>query len=354
MADIDTVRNRFRRLKPSKSVVRLIAFVVVVALAIGVTLYLVWQNRPTKEDLLEQAGMIGKAELLVGVKDDIPGVAFKDPQSGVFSGFDIDIAYLVAADLGFRPNEVRFLMIEDEDRSRMRASDGQAYRTVDLVIASYSITAEREAERGVSFSDPYLVTEQSVVTLTGHPPIQHLSDLRDKDVCTISTSTSNVQGNNAGAKMVQRKTLSQCFDGLRRREFPAVTSDAAILAGFVDKEPEVFRHHDIGLSDSESWGVNTGGNEALRTLVNLSLYRSLHDPQDKRWEDAYDKHLRPLEAKSLPQPVAIDRQPEVDEVEVRQWPWEKVGGLMRLAPNPVEHRRRWASSGRWRCCRHSR
>ena len=40
---------------------------------------------------------------------------------------------------------------------------------VKLVIASYSITAEREAKAGVTFSAPYLYTEQSVLTLKRLP-----------------------------------------------------------------------------------------------------------------------------------------------------------------------------------------
>lgn len=352
-ADSETRGTRSRRLP--KGSATLVAFTVVVALAVGLLLYLVWQNVPTEDDLKEQAGLIGKPELLIGVKDDIPNVAYRDPITGQYSGFDIDIAYLVAADLGFRPHEVRFLTIEDEDRNRMRARDGDRHRTVDIVIATYSVTVERELEREVSFSDPYLNTEQSVMTRRGHTSVQDLTDLTGKKVCTISTSTSQVPAADAGALMVHKNKISDCLPGLRNGEYEAITSDATLLAGFVAAEPEVFQHHDIGLSTPESWGVNTGGKEELRTLVNLSLYRSLHDPRDRRWEDAYDRHLRPLEQASLPQPVAIDNQPDVREVEVRQWPWETLAGMIRSRPSrPAERRRRAASSGRWRCCQHFR
>jgi glutamate transport system substrate-binding protein len=92
---------------------------------------------------------------------------------------------MVAADLGFRRSEVRFLSIESEDRARRQATDVDGRRiTVDLVIASYSITPAREADAAVSFSVPYLSTEQSVVTLTGHQPVSTLEDLRGKKVCT--------------------------------------------------------------------------------------------------------------------------------------------------------------------------
>lgn len=120
----------------------------------------------------------------------MPGVSLQDPATGAFSGFDIDIGYLIAADLGFRPHEVRFLPLENEDRNRMYARDGNGYRTVDLVIATYSITEQRARDPNVRFSSPYLNTEQSVMTLAAKPPVQDLSDLRDKPVCTITITTS--------------------------------------------------------------------------------------------------------------------------------------------------------------------
>ncbi|MEN3360973.1 MAG: hypothetical protein V7637_4955 [Mycobacteriales bacterium] len=69
--------------------------------------------------------------------------------------------------------------------------------------------------------------------------------------------------------------------------------------------------------------MNVGPNEALRTLVNLALYRSWHDPGDRRWEDAFERDLRPLQVDSPDQDVAIDQQPEVSKPAVREWPWQR-------------------------------
>src|SRR4051794_18092591 len=150
----------------SAMAVRLVAVTVTLVLALWVVVAVVLLTGPPSEDQLRrQAGLDGKRELLVGVKDDQPGVAYRN-RDGSFSGFDIDIAYLVAAGLGFRRDEVRFLSIESEDRARMQATDAHGNRMgVDLVVASYSIPPERERVPGVRFSEPYLYTEQSVVTL---------------------------------------------------------------------------------------------------------------------------------------------------------------------------------------------
>jgi glutamate transport system substrate-binding protein len=298
--------------------------VLVVVLVIG-TVVVVVAGPPSEDDLLKQAGMIGKRELLVGVRDDQPGVSELDGRTGVFRGFDIDIAYMIAADLGFRPNEVRFLSVQAEDRQRMRALDPRShlFTTVDLVVASYSITPAREAA-GAHFSAAYLHTEQSVVTRPDHAPVRALSDLAREQVCTLATSTSAAALRQAGvANPRQENQDSVCIAGLLSRKYDAVTTDAAILAGFVHQHRGQLVHHDIGLEAAEDWGVNVGPNEALRTLVNLSIYRSWHDPDDRRWEDAFDRNLRPEQVDSPQQDVAEDRQPEVGKPAVRQWPWQR-------------------------------
>jgi len=43
------------------------------------------------------AAIEARGFIRVGVKDDQPGFGFKDPASGVWSGFDIEIAKLMAA-----------------------------------------------------------------------------------------------------------------------------------------------------------------------------------------------------------------------------------------------------------------
>ncbi|MEV4756562.1 transporter substrate-binding domain-containing protein [Micromonospora sp. NPDC049559] len=301
--------------------VRLVALLVALAVAaVAVVTTLVLTGPPSRQDLLEQAGLIGKRELLVGVKDDQPGIGWQDPQTKVFSGFDIDIALMIASDLGFRPNEVKFIPIQSEDRSRMQAGG----KIVDLVIASYSVTAEREASDQVTFSAPYLETEQSVLTRVDHRRVDTLFDLAGERVCTLATSTSAARASLAGATLVRKLGIGECEKELLEGRIDAITTDAAILAGLVNRNREKLRLYDVGDEASEFYGVNTGDSEALRDLVNLTLYQSLTDPDDRRWEDAFDRHLRPEQPAAGDQPVAVDQQPDVKEVEVRRWPWETL------------------------------
>jgi glutamate transport system substrate-binding protein len=322
-AEQPPARSRRWPVVPAVRLAIVLALIVVVVLVTIVVV--VVTGPPSEDDLLRQAGLVGKRELLIGVRDDQPGVSLQDPHSGVFTGFDIDIAYMIASDLGFRPSEVRFLPIQGEDRERMRAHDPRTgtYVTVDMVLAAYSITPQRIAN-GANFSAPYLRSEQSVVTLKGHAPVRSLSDLTGEPVCTLATSTSLDALRASGIdRPVLEQQDSACIAGVLSGKYKAASTDAAILAGFVTEHPHELAHWDIGLDTDENWGVNVGANNALRTLVNLSLYKSFHDPGDRRWEQAYDKNLRPEQKDSLDQDVAVDQQPPVDRPAVRQWPWQR-------------------------------
>jgi glutamate transport system substrate-binding protein len=310
----------------SAMAVRLIAVgaALVLALAIAFVVVVV-AGPPSVEELRSRAGLDDRRQLLIGVKEDQPGIALR--RGNTWTGFDIDIAYMIAEDLGFRRSEVKFVSIESEDRARMQATDVDGSRVgVDLVIASYSITPEREAVAGVTFSAPYLYTEQSVVTRIDHDDVSTLEDLAGAKTCSLATATSETPAKKAQMKVVSRKKIIECFQALDAGLVEAVTTDAAILAGYKDQQPTKYKHSDIGLEATEAWGVNVGENEALRDLVNLTLYRSREDPKDTRWEEAFDKNLRVEEDTNGKAPIAVAQQPVVrDEPEVRQWPWERVG-----------------------------
>lgn len=294
----------------------------VLALSIGMARLFVG-GPPSVEELRAQAGVENWPVLKIGVKDDQPGTAlFRD---GIWRGFDIDIAYMIAEDLGFRRSEVEFYEIESEDRARMQATDGYNRRTpVQMVIASFSITAEREQMAGVTFSAPYLYTEQSVLTLMGHEKVSALADLKGRNVCTLSTATSEDAPRLAGAIVSSRNQINECVDELRAHSVDAISTDAAILAGFKYQFPTEFEHWDLGLDKTEAWGINVGENPALKKLVDLTLYRSLKDPADDRWESAYDANLRIEEPANGAAPIAVAEQPDVPKPDVREQPWERM------------------------------
>ena len=301
---------------------RLAGLGLLIVLTLAVTLgRLLVGGPPSVAELRAQAKVDTWTTLNIGVKDDQYGTAYRDP-SGIWSGFDIEIAYMIAEDLGFRRDDVRFYGLESEDRARMQATDAQNNRVpVQLVIASYSITDERKLA-GVKFSQPYLYTEQSVITLADHPPVVALEDLGGKQVCTLSTSTSQTALDKVQAVVTRKNRVKECFEALDKGEVEAISTDAAILAGWKHRFPDKYTHWDLGLESNERWGVNVGENPALGTLVDLTLYRSWADPEDDRWETAYEDNLQSQTDPVKKTPIAVGEQPRVERPDVRRLPWE--------------------------------
>ncbi|MFC7533693.1 transporter substrate-binding domain-containing protein [Actinoplanes sp. GCM10030250] len=303
---------------------RLAGLGLLLVLTIAVTLGgLLVTGPPSVDELREQAGVDSWDHLAIGVKDDQFGVASYDKEKKSWSGFDIDMAYMIAEDLGFRRDDVKFYGLESEDRARMQAIDPATGErvSVQLVIASYSITDERRTA-GVRFSAPYLYTEQSVVTLNGHAAVSAIEDLAFQRVCTLSTSTSSSALKDAGAYVVRKNRVSECFTELDRKTVDAISTDAAILAGYKWKYPEKYKHWDLGLEKAEKWGVNVGENPALETLVNLTLYRSYTDPKDDRWERAWRENFQDELKPNGTTPIAVAQQPPAERPDVRRLPWE--------------------------------
>jgi glutamate transport system substrate-binding protein len=310
---------------------RLVAVGVVITLVLAFSWVRLFHiGPPSIEDLRRAAGVDEWTTLPIAVKDDQPGIAERDPADGIWRGFDIDIAYMIAEDLGFRREEVRFYGIESEDRARMEATDLEGKPVpVKMVIASYSITEAREREPNVMFTQSYLHTEQSVITLKGHPKVASLEEFKSKDVCSLSSSTSAETARVSGAQLTRRNRVSECFDLLDREGVDAISTDAAILGGFKAESPGKYDHWDLGSDKTEAWGVSVGANEALRDLVNITLYRSFKDPKDARWEQAYEKNIRDETAANMSAdgqlvPLARPQQPDTTRPRVRELPWEEV------------------------------
>src|SRR5216684_3802145 len=84
----------------------------------------------TTMDKLQKAGKI-----TIGIKIDQPGIGLKDPSTGKYGGFDVEIGKLIAADLGLRADQIAFTEAVSANRETFIGNG-----TVDIVIASYSIT----------------------------------------------------------------------------------------------------------------------------------------------------------------------------------------------------------------------
>lgn len=112
--------------------------------------------------------------------------------SCVATGFDVELAYLMAQEMGME------LVIEDMYFDGLLAALDQG--TVDFVMAAMTINDERK--EAALFSTPYFNASQAVVVLEDYEGIQTVEDIADKKVISPSSPMYSKGANPALVPMV--------------------------------------------------------------------------------------------------------------------------------------------------------
>lgn len=173
----------------------------------------------TRMKELAEAGTIK-----IGVKYDQPGLGFKDAASDTPTGFDVEMAKQLAASLGITGDDIEWVETISDNREPF-LEDG----TVDLVLASYSITDERR--QVVGQAGPYLVTGQQLL-VAADSDIASVDDVKGEEVCSVTGSTSLDNIEAEGAKPVGFDTYSECVEKVLDGTVSAMSTDGTILAGY--------------------------------------------------------------------------------------------------------------------------
>lgn len=192
-------------------------------------------------------GLSGKGKTLkVGIDTDQPGLGYQE--STEIHGLDADIARCVAGQLGY--GTVDFVSTNAPDREKVLENG-----TVQMVVATFSITPERE--KVVSFAGPYFVTGQAVMVRT-ESPIHGVQDLAGKKVCSVrgTTSVDNLKAKQPKLVPKQYDTFSQCALDLAQGKVDAMTTDRAILAGYSAQQQYQGKFKIVGSTFSvEKYGI---------------------------------------------------------------------------------------------------
>ncbi|MCW2912473.1 MAG: extracellular solute-binding protein family 3 [Actinomycetia bacterium] len=184
-------------------------------------------------------GVAAKAKsgkLVIGVKYDQPSLGLKGPNGP--EGFDVDVAKYIAKKLGVT-DEKNIEFKEAVSANRESFLDNG---TVDMVIATYSITAARLPK--VTYGGPYIITHQDIMVRANDSSIKDLASLKGKNICAVKGSNSwkNItDGTNklnvkVAAKTVDALGYKDCITKLKGGTLDAVSTDATILAGFASQD----------------------------------------------------------------------------------------------------------------------
>ena len=247
----------------------------------------------TTMDRLNKAGKIK-----IGVKYDQPGLGQLNPGTNKPEGFDVEIAKIVAAALGLKPDQIEFT----ESVSKNRESFIQN-GTVDIIVATYSITDSRK--QVVGFAGPYYVTGQDLLVRKDDDKIKGPDDLAGKKVCSVTGSTplATIQSKYKSAVAVPFATYTECVQQLLNGSVDAVTTDGAILLGYAARQPTQLKV--VGKSFStEKYGIGLKKEDTeFRNFVNDVLDKSFTSGD---WKKAYDATLG-KSGSAAPEPPKLER-----------------------------------------------
>ena len=241
-----------------------------------------------------------RGRLVVGTKFDQPLFGFKNAD-GALEGFDIEIAKLLAGGLfgDDAQDRVQFVETVSKDRESFLASG-----TVDIVVATYSITAERK--RVVAFAGPYYIAGQDILVRRDESTIRRADDLNGRRVCAVqgSTSLETIRARAPGADLsVTFDRYSLCAEALLAGRVDAVTTDNTILLGLVKEHPGQLKLVNDPFT-VEPYGVGLKhGDTAFRSFLNDRLEQIYASGEWKRAFEATLGHA----GEPVPNPPPIDR-----------------------------------------------
>ncbi len=229
------------------------------------------------------SGIVGKAssdkKLVFGVKADQPGLGLQT--GGNYTGFDIEIAKIIAKGLGVPESGIEYKTTVSSNREPF-IQQGQ----VDVVVATYTINDERK--KVVNFGGPYYVAGQDLLVPTAST-ITGPESLAGKKVCSVSGSTpaKRIQTDYKDAKLQQFDSYSKCVTALAGGQVDAVTTDDIILAGYAAQDQYVGKFKVVGKKFSEEpYGIgvkkdDTEGcnkiNEILKAAASDGSYKAAWD-----------------------------------------------------------------------------
>jgi glutamate transport system substrate-binding protein len=244
---------------------------------------------------LNEAGTI-----TIGTKFDQPGFGLLNPNTQTPEGFDVEIAKLVAAELGIAADDIEWVETVSANREPF-LQNGQ----VDMVVATYTINDARK--QLIDFAGPYYEAGQDIMVAEGNPEgIEGPDDLAGKNVCSVegSTPAQNIRDNYPEATLTLFDVYSKCADALSAGQVDAVTTDNVILTGLVAGSDGGFELVGNPFT-TEPYGIGVPlGDTEFRNFINDVLEEAFENGD---WEAAWDRTAGDISGTEAPEPPTVDR-----------------------------------------------
>lgn len=244
------------------------------------------------------AELAAAGEVTIGTKFDQPGFGLLNPATNEPEGFDVEIAKIVAAELGIEEDGINWVETVSANREPF-IQEGR----VDYVVATYTINDDRKEV--VDFAGPYYIAGQDIMVAAGNPlGIEGPDDLAGTTTCSVegSTPAENIRTNYPDAEITLFDVYTKCAEALKNGQVDSVTTDNVILLGIIAQDPESFELVDNPFTE-EPYGIGLElGNDEFRSFVNDVLEESF---ADGRWAAAWESTAGQFA--ETPEPPSVDR-----------------------------------------------
>ncbi|ASU84869.1 glutamate-binding protein [Nocardiopsis gilva YIM 90087] len=219
--------------------------------------------------------------ITIGVKYDQPGLGLEEGGDKP-TGLDVDVATYVAKELGYDEGQIEWTEAASANRETFLQQG-----TVDMVVATYSITDERK--KLVDFAGPYYVAQQDILVQDGNEDITKAEDLAGKKLCSASGSRSAhtiTETLEIDAELRETQNYSECLQLLTDGQIDAVTTDNTILAGYAAQQPGKFKLLGQEIQE-ERYGIGLPKGSTERCeAVNKAISKMYEDGSAEKYLDA--------------------------------------------------------------------
>ncbi|MEA4987825.1 MAG: amino acid ABC transporter substrate-binding protein [Anaerovorax sp.] len=249
------------------------SWILVLVLIIGVFATGCGTKGETDEVTLDDTSLTdiqAKGTLVVGCDDEFPPMGFRD-ENGEVTGFDIELAKLVAEKLGV---EAVVQPIDWKTKEMSLESN-----KIDVIWNGYTIDKERNGK--VEYTKPYL-NNQQVIVVKADSEINAKADLADKVVGAQANSSglkaikSDEAFKDSLAELKEYDTYPQALLDLEGR-IDAVVIDKILIGYVMTQEPDTYRILDETMGD-EFYGIGCRkGGVALRMAIDDALDELMED-----------------------------------------------------------------------------
>ena len=208
--------------------------------------------------------LVAEGTLTVCTDSPYPPMEFEDPETGEYTGFDIEMMRAIAGELGLE----LFVVNSGFDP----ITSGLAMETDQCDIAAASITITAEREENVDFSDGYFSGDQSLLAAE-EMAFVGLADLAGKNIGVQSGTTVENYGNENDpvATIIGFENPGHLITALLAGEVDAALQDIVVNGDAALSNPTLTIDETYPTDEFYGFAVREEGKEALLEAVNDAL-----------------------------------------------------------------------------------